>query len=167
MFLQGYSVEEILRQNPNYGVLGLGLVTRARIEHDWDAQREKYIAELMSNVRHTVEKATLESIQLAADGIAVYHKLVGDKFKRFLQSGDLSDLGDMKDMSFKQFKDMVFIIKELTSNPVTSNSAAGVRTIDSNVVEAQVTVAPELPSDRPATPEETAQLLQFLTSAKV
>lgn len=163
--MQGYSTEEILRLNPNFGALGLGLIVRARIEHDWDLQREKYVAELMGTVRQTVEKATLETIQLAVDGIAVYRKLVGDKFKRYLQSGDVDDLGDMKDMSFKQFKDMVSIMKELTSN-----SGAAPTTVihrvqsDSDVVDAQV--VPELPADRPATPEEAARMLEFLTGPK-
>lgn len=163
LFLQGYSTEEILRLNPNYGSIGLGLIVRARIEHEWDRLRDEYIGDLMLTVRQTVEKATLESIQFAADGMAVYRKLVGDRFKRFLQTGNPEDLGDLKDMSFKTYKDLSAILRELTSEtPTAPQRATSFSTEPEVVVDAELVKPPQLPVDRPVAPSEAAKMLEFL-----
>jgi hypothetical protein len=61
----------------------------------------------MDATRMTAEKATLESIQFLSDGMAAFHKLVGAKFRRYLQTGNQEDLGEFSVMSFKTYKDMV------------------------------------------------------------
>lgn len=162
LFLQGYSTEEIMRLNPNYGSIGLGLIVRARIEHEWDKLRAEYIGDLMLTVRQTVEKATLESIQFAADGMAVYRKLVGDRFKRYLQTGNVEDLGDFKDMSFRTYKDLIGIMRELTSESPAAPPRAVSFSSDPDVVEAELVRPPQLPADRPVAPSEAAKMLEFL-----
>lgn len=163
LFLQGYSTEEIQRLNPNYGSLGLGLIVRARIEHDWDRLRDEYIADLMSTVKQTVEKSALESIQFAADGMAVYRKLVGDRFKRYLQTGNPEDLGEFKEMSFKTYKDLIGIMHQLTSANPTPQQPQRTTYVASepDVVEAEL-VRPQLAADRPVEAAEAARMLEFL-----
>lgn len=68
----------------------------------------------MTQVQAAVTKSTLEGLQFASDGMAVFHRLVGDKFRRYLQTGDPKDLGDMENMGFKTYKDLVELLQKLT-----------------------------------------------------
>jgi hypothetical protein len=163
LFLQGYSTDEIQRLNPNYGSIGLGLIVKARIEHDWDAMRAEYIADLMLTVRQTVEKSVLESIQFAADGLAVYRKLVGDRFKRYLQTGNPEDLGEFKEMSFKTYKDLIAIMQQLTSHNATPPPQQPTYVANEpEAVDAELVRVPQLAADRPVEAAEAAKMLEFL-----
>jgi hypothetical protein len=156
--LQGYSVSDLVKQNPNYGSLGLGLIVRARIECNWDEEREKYIQSLMSSVRQTVEKVTLESIQFASDGMAVFHRLAGDRFKKYLQTGDASTLGDFRDMSFKNYKDFVELLQKVTGQDIQKQRAE----ITVTQTPAERTVVAEPVPDRPIEASEAAVLLSLM-----
>lgn len=158
LYLQGYSVSDLVKQNPNYGSLGLGLIVRARIEYNWDEEREKYIQSLMSSVRQTVEKVTLESIQFASDGMAVFHRLAGDRFKKYLQTGDVSTLGDFRDMSFKNYKDFVELLQKLTGQDIQKQKS------EITVLQqpSERTVVAESIADRPIEASEAAVLLSLM-----
>ena len=157
LFLQGYSCEKIAEQNPNFGSLGLGLIVRARIEHNWDLERDKHIQDLMVGAKQALEKSTLDAIQFTSDGMAVFHKLVGNRFRKYLQTGDEECLGDFRDMSFKSYRDFVALLKTLTA----SNTAAaetprmGVEVVDN---ESAGTTS----ESRPVTSGEAADLLALL-----
>lgn len=110
LFLQGYGCVEISKMNPGFG---LGIIVKARAEHGWDQQREEYTEALMSQTRESLQRAQLEAKRFAADGIAVYHKLVGDKFRKFLQTGDEKVLGDDMKMSLKTYKEFLTILETL------------------------------------------------------
>jgi hypothetical protein len=114
LYCQGYDSEQIATQNPSYGSKGLGLIARARIEFDWDGEKSRYLQGLMSKVRETVEKSTMESIQFASDGMAVFHKMAGTKFRKYLQTGNSDDLGEFANLTFKQYRDFVSLLQTLT-----------------------------------------------------
>jgi hypothetical protein len=157
LFLQAYTCEDILNQNP---ALGLGIIVKARIEHDWDLQRDQHTKVLMESVGTMVKKATLESIQFAHDGMAVFHRLAGTRFKKYLQTGEERDLGDWKDMSFKTYREFVELIQKLTGQDVSKQQMSGeIR----HVVES--TVDDALPADRPVSSLEAAGLLKLLGGA--
>lgn len=170
LFLQGYTPKQIAEQNPNFGSLALGLIVRARIEFDWDGERDKHAQTLMLGARTALEKATLESIQFTADGMAVYHKLVGDRFRKYLQTGDPEVLGsEFKDMSFKNYKDMVATLKSVTGRgeeparvprqplPAAPQDVQGQATVISSV--------PVLAADAPVSAADAAALLAFMVKA--
>lgn len=120
LFLQGYSCEKIAEQNRGMGSLALGLVVRARIEFDWDLQRDEHSRELMAQVRLGAMQAVQESVRFSADGMAVFHRLVGDRFRQFLQSGDkedLSELGNMPMSLYFRFADAIRKSIELKNAP--------------------------------------------------
>lgn len=111
LFLQGYSTAEIAK---TYPTLGHGIIVRARVDYCWDEHKAAYITHLMASAQDTMLKTQLEAVRFATDGMAVYHKMVGDRFKRYLRSGNDSDLGDFKEMSFRTYRDMVALALQLT-----------------------------------------------------
>ena len=112
LFLQGYSTAEIQKLNPGFV---LGIIVAARVEHEWDRHRADYINGLLSQTRETVQKTQLEAIRFASDGMTVYHRLVGAKFKKFLQSGREEDLGELsKDISIKNYREYAGLLLQLT-----------------------------------------------------
>lgn len=174
LFLQGYTCEDIAKQNANFGGLALGLIVKARVEYDWDAERDKHVQTLMIGARQALEKTTLEAIQFASDGMAVYHKMVGDKFRRYLQTGDNSVLGEFKDMSFKTYKDMVTTLRRVTGKedmpgsepraPLPPPLAPQVTVV--NVLPEPEPQVPTLVADSPVSAQDAAAVLAFLTGGK-
>ena len=170
LFLQGYTTERIANQNPTYGAIGLGLIVRARIELNWDEERDRHVRELMLGVRQAVEKTTLEGVMFSNDGMAVYHKLIGDRFRKYLQTGDPKALGEFEHMSFKVYKDFVELFQKLTGQG--QKQAPGVQVEFHNDAPETVTVTPEvggrprLPDQGPVSAETAASLLEFLSQEK-
>lgn len=166
LFLQGYDCATIAAQNPNFGRDALGLIVRARIEYDWDAARDRYIRDMMESVSHSVAKVTLESIQMTSDAMAVFHRLVGDKFRRYLQTGDPSVLGEFGDMSLKSYKDFVELNKRMRES-ASDNSTQKVHITESEIVASPpATSTPQLPEKGNISPEQAFSLLNYLASKK-
>lgn len=123
VFLQGHTCEEIARLNPSFG---LGIIVRARVDFDWDRQRDEHIQHLLDNIRSVVQTTQLEAVQFVAEGLAVYRKMAGSKFQKYLQSGKEEDLGDFKDMSFKTYKELLELLLKLTGQETTTKKVQGV-----------------------------------------
>lgn len=110
LYLQGYSTSEIQRL---YN-LDLGAIVRAKIDFNWDKKKERYEEELFGGIKDKISKVQMESVSFYADGLAVYHKLMGDKFRNFLQTGDPAVLGEWKDFSFRNYKEMSEMLLKMT-----------------------------------------------------
>jgi len=111
LYLGGHSCEEIQRANPGYS---LGAIVKARLDFRWDEQRGNHIMELMRTIRSRVQQSQLEAMAFAIDGMAAYHKLHGEKFKKFLQTGVESDLGSFRDVGHKTYREFVEMLLKLT-----------------------------------------------------
>lgn len=113
MFLNGYTCEEIQKMNPGFK---LGIIVHARVEHEWDRHKSEYINTLLTQTRETVQKAQLEAVRFAADGMTVYHRVLGAAFKRYLQTGREEDLGkqNLDSMNIKTYREYVGLLRELT-----------------------------------------------------
>jgi hypothetical protein len=110
LYLNGYTCEELAKLHPT---LGLGIIVQARCEHKWDIEKDAYVEALMSSARQTVTKAQLEAIRFAADGVSVYHKLVGNKFRSFLRNGQEEELSGFE-MSFANYQKFIALLMQLT-----------------------------------------------------
>jgi len=155
LYLQGYSVEEIAKQNPPFDP---GLIVKAKVDFDWDTKRQEYITQLQESVHQAVQKVSLETVQFASDAIAVYHKLAGAKFKKYLRTGDEADLGHFAGMSVKAYKDFLEILLKMTGQSNTSKQEVSVtHTIVDNqkTIDAKVT--------RPLTPQDASLLIDELS----
>lgn len=159
LFLSGYSTYQIYKQNPNFGVNGWGLIVKARIEYDWDIEREKYIKSLMDQTRQAAEKSVLEGIQFASDGMAVFHKMMGGRFRRYLQTGNEEELGDFKDMTFRSYREFVDLLQKLTGTDGKKSTGVEhtpvVRTVEDGPAGANLEPATD-------TPMSAAQAMQML-----
>ena len=112
LYLNGYTTSEIQKLNPGFK---LGIIVAARVEYEWDRHKTEYIQTLMSQTRESVTKSQLEAVRFAADGMTVYHKVLGLAFKKYLQSGRTEDLGDFADsMNIKNYKEFVSLLMTLT-----------------------------------------------------
>lgn len=160
LFLQGYGCVDIARTNPEFGGLGLGLISRARVDFDWDSERDVYIRTMMELMRTKAEKATLEGIQFASDGMAVFHKLVGDRFRRFLQTGDENELGEFRTMSFKMYREFVGLFTKLTGKDQIVVPNAELNSSDAPKSELKT------PDDKPITAETAEDMFKLLSSVK-
>lgn len=121
LFLQGYTTREIQKLNPAFK---LGIIVKARLEHGWDHQKSEYIDTLMTQTRESVQKTQLEAIRFASDGMAVHQRVLGNAFKRYLQTGDENDLGAHKDqISIRNYKEYVALMLQLTGQDKKQVSA--------------------------------------------
>jgi len=163
LFLGGHTCEDIARLNPAFG---LGIIAKARVDHDWDAQRDQHLEHLMLNIRQVAQQKQLGSIRFVSDALAAFEKLAGEKFQRYIQTGDVAQLGEWKDMNFKQYKELVELILKLTGQEGNTTKKVTGDVLHRHVVEdnAQpVTVR----GDRPMTASEAEILLTKLDQPKV
>lgn len=157
LFLNGHTCEEIAKLNPAFG---LGIIIKARVDHDWDRQREEHIQGLLASIRQTVQKTQLEGIRFVSDAITAYQKLAGEKFQRYLQTGKVEELGDLKDMSFKTYKDLLELMMKLTGQSTESKKVTGEVVHRHQVEKAKPT------GDRPMNSIEAADFLAGLEEEK-
>lgn len=158
LFLQGHSMQEIARLNPAFG---LGIIVRARIDNDWDRQRQDHIQHLLDGIRQVVQTTQLSAVQFVAEGMAAYQKMAGEKFQKYLQSGKIEDLGEFKDMSLKQYRDLLELLLKLTGQEAPKKVQGVVE--HRHTVESQ---GPTLQADRPMKAIEAHDFLAGLDVPK-
>lgn len=163
LYLNGHSCEEISKLNPSFG---LGIIVKAKVDNDWDTARDQHLTDLMSNIRQVAQHTQLGAIRFVSDGLAVYQKLAGEKFERYLQSGDASQLGDFKDMSFRQYKELLELLLKLTGQDGTNKKVSG-DVVHRHVVEEATPTVQRIPN-KPMTSTEAESFLKRLdTGPKV
>lgn len=122
LYLLGHSCDEIYRANENR--FPLGLIIDARVRFEWDKRREAYLNGLFSEAGNAVKQRQIESAMFLGDVLAAAHKQHGDKFKKFLQTGDVKDLPDeFKITSITMYKMAVDALMKVTGlDQKTKNS---------------------------------------------
>jgi hypothetical protein len=123
LFLQGNNCEEIQRLNPNG--FSLGAIVRARMEGDWDLRRREYQRQLMDSARERVQQVTLETVDRLANELAASNKLINDRVKKFLQTGDPAELQGTSVGSIRHLKEAVEMLQKLTGQDVKKQQVGG------------------------------------------
>jgi len=113
LFLNGYSTSDIQKLNTGFK---LGIVVAARVEHEWDRHRTEYINQLMTYSRDSVLKVQLEAVRFVGDALTVYRRILGDAFKKYIQTGKTEDLGEkgLEQINIKNYKEYVSLFMSLT-----------------------------------------------------
>jgi uncharacterized protein YfaQ (DUF2300 family) len=69
---------------------------------------------LLEGVRERVSNTQVEAIGFACDLMAGFHKLQGDKLKKYIQTGDPAELGELSTMNIKTYVTAVELLLKLT-----------------------------------------------------
>ncbi len=105
MFLQGKSCEEIAQYNPG---ISIGSIIRARVEYGWDQKKLEYVDKLYAETADRLKQTALESVNFIGDMMAATHKFHGEKLRRYLASGNVSDLPEEFTISsVKEYKSLI------------------------------------------------------------
>ena len=128
-------------------------------------KRDKHTEDLMAQVRITAQKGAMDAVRFASDGMAVFHVLAGNRFKKYLQSEDEDQLGDWSGMTFKTYKDMVEMFLKLTgqdkSSPAKPQEYEELQTPPSG--HGGITVDVDVEIDKPVSPDDAAKALRILS----
>lgn len=156
LFLEGYSCNEIAKQNKGLAEIDI-LVCRKK--YNWDEQKDKYIYDLTCQMREKLTKSKLESIEWATNALAVFHKSEKEQQMKYLQSGKEEDKPENIIKTTGAYKQMQDILQTITGeNRVTTQKV----TTDSFVkVEGSIQTVALL------NPELQAKLLKKLAEPAV
>jgi hypothetical protein len=108
LFLNGSTVKEIHGLNPAFPYAA---ILWARVEENWDQQKDEYIRDLQLGIREKLIKSQMETVGLLTDMLAAANKQHGDKIKKFLQTGNEADLGNA--MTITSIQGMMKVIEGL------------------------------------------------------
>lgn len=111
LFLNGNTCQQIAKARPEFS---LGAIVDARLRYKWDERKEEYINSLYKNTNDRAVQIQMEAVQFVADMLAVTHKVNGEKYKKFLMTGNPADLGDLEVGSIKQYKEVIELLFKLT-----------------------------------------------------
>lgn len=161
------SCQEIAKLNVGFDV---GAIVKAKVDLSWDEQRQKYMEDLSDSVRQAAAKASLETIHFASDALSVFHKLAGQKFRRYLQTGNEAELGDFSKMGFKTYKDFVELLMKLTGQDINKKQVVGqvlhTHKMEQPKGEKVIDLKAITESNEPMSPEEASALLDHLEEKK-
>lgn len=158
LYLKGASLEQISRLN--YPSLRLGQIVSAWRDGDWYGRRESYRQGLYEGIQERVKQTQAEGINFLADFMSVAHKDAGQRFQRYLQTGDITELGDFRPMSLGAYKVAFELLMKATGQDgkKVSGKVEHEHSVKS-LVEGEVLE----PGEEPMT---TEQAMSFLLNAK-
>ncbi len=159
LFYRGHTCQEISEYNKG---ISLGQVVRARVDFGWDDARREFLFGLMREAKSTLQQTQYEAIRFITDSIAVYQKLIGEKQRKYLQTGAVADLEGIE-ISTTQYAKLLDTLLKLTGTDkpqiqkVEHSGVIGV---------APVISAPAVPVDRPIEQIESRNVLKGLIEGK-
>lgn len=89
LYISGSDIHEIYRLNPSFDKQALNW---ARIQYNWDFEKEKAISDLQTQIYDKVVKAQAELVDLLTTMTTVAHKKNIYKYKKYLQTGNDKEL---------------------------------------------------------------------------
>ncbi len=151
-YLQGQSCEDIMKLVPG---IQLGQIVHARVVGDWDKKRDEHLERLLTTLRGRVEQAELETVDLFVNLIAASKKVIAEKVKRYLISGNEEDLkGVPVATSLKEWNALVQLMKESTGQNVKKVEGR---------MEHHVSYDPApVPVNKPFSPDEAANAIEVM-----
>lgn len=155
MYLNGYDTKEIHRLNKAFPYESILI---ARIDNNWDEEKEDYLNKLQQNIKDKLLKSQLESINFLSDLLSATHKKHGDKIKKFLSSGNEKDLdGTISVDSVSQLLKVIEGLNKITGQDKSKNNDT---TINVNIDQRSVNNISSL------SPEDSAKILNIVSESK-
>jgi hypothetical protein len=160
LYQDGKTCEEIQALNKN---LSLGMIVRARVDHEWDEKRAAYLKSMFDRAKGQAVQLSLESMGFLGDLLTAFHKHDRQKLQKFIQTGNPDELeGAMMTSAsnLKLYRDVLELLLRLTGQGETKTQRV------SGVVEHLHTTVPvveaPLPKLPPAEPQTAAQILELV-----
>lgn len=161
LFAQGMSCEEIQRLNPNG--FSLGAIVRARLDNNWDDKLIQHQVSLAENARTRLQQIQLETVERLALELAASNKLVSDKVKKFIQTGDVAEIAGMGIGSQRHLKEAIEMLQKLTGQGEKKTVSGVIEHKHSRTpMKADVTIEAEGP--RKLTSGQALDLLKLLNA---
>jgi hypothetical protein len=111
LFLIGKNTKEIHELNPE---LEYGAIVRAKINSNWPAQKESYLQNLFEEAKLEAVQAQLGGVKFINLAMNAFHKLAGNKFLKYIQTGDETELGQFARINIKDYKLLVDSLQSLS-----------------------------------------------------
>lgn len=162
LFVQGIPISEIHKVNQNFSI---GTIMRTRVEHEWDRRRSEYLDILYNGINEKVSQTQAETVSFTTDVLAAYHKMMGTKIKKYLQSGDEAELGPFQLMSIKNYKDLVEIMLKTTGQ----NNSKQVKVTHEHELKPDhptIDVTPSVKKNKPIDSMEAFDLLKKIANGE-
>lgn len=166
LYLNGYDTKEIQRMNSAFA---LESINWARLQYNWDREKQLYVSELMGKIKEKTMKAQLDVTNFMTDLLAVTSKLHGTKLKKYLQTGNPKDLeGYMPIDSINSLVKLVEGLQKITgyNPPIKVQSEKNINinvtegTQGDKAVDQAIVADPNLSSD------EAAQVLGIMAQSR-
>jgi hypothetical protein len=110
-FINGASCENIAKANPEFA---LGAIIEARIQHKWDERRDEYLANLYRFANERAMQVQMEAVSYVSDILTATHKLMGSKYKKYIQTGNPIHLEGLDISNPKEYKNTIELLMKLT-----------------------------------------------------
>lgn len=149
LYLKGESCEEIVRLNKGFS---LGQICQARVDGDWDRQRDIYLQDLFNNARSIIQQSTLESIRFIADQLAAVHKKFGEAARRYVQNGEDEEFKAFGIDNIRSYKTAVEALQKVTGQDTK---------VERHEHHHEHAEAPVAAAHRPMSSTEASNVLKF------
>lgn len=111
-YLNGCTVEEIFHIQK--GKIPFGQIVDAKERYEWDRRKTQQLSALYKKVEDRAVKAKAEAVFMLTDALAVARKQFGDKFQKYLETGDATHLGTLDLTNLKNYKMLIEMLQLLT-----------------------------------------------------
>jgi hypothetical protein len=132
-YLNGHSVEEIFHLKN--GKIPFGQIVDAKQRYEWDRRKNTQLSNLYKKVEERAVKAKADAVFLLTDALAIAKKQLGDRFRKYMETGDESHLGTLDLANLKNYKMILEMLQLLTEQNKNQKevSVGGVVTHQHNV----------------------------------
>lgn len=104
LYLEGRSLEQICREFKQWP---RGAILQACYEQGWQAHKERYIEDLMMQLRDRLVKSKLDVVNHLMDVLAVSHKEFAREMSIYLQNPKSENLPKNRIKSHREYKDVL------------------------------------------------------------
>lgn len=118
LFNVGYTCHEIHAQFPEYPI---GAILLARVQNNWDKQKDEYRKSLELEIVGAVKNARVESVKMIADLIAATNVSWKNQLMKYLANPDKEKAPEFLPKSMSQYGSLATLLKELTEVDAKNN----------------------------------------------
>jgi hypothetical protein len=161
LYLNGTTPAEIHRLNKAFPYEA---ILWASIKYKWGEQKSQFYMDLQNSVKEKVIKAQLEATELLSTAVSVANKRFGDKFKKYLMTGDEKHLDGLEATTINSLGSLIKAIEGIQkatgqANTVTVKNKTETTTTNNVNLNVQS-------GNGSVSPDAAAQILKIIADEK-